>query len=150
MYDSSCFTVDLYVPGLSHLLEYMAFKSTSNRTHFRLTREVESIGANLLASASREQMAYNVDVAKTSVPEALEVLVDSVVNPKFLAWEVAAAVEKMREDIKSVKDNPQTVLMEVHAPPKYSSCCFFFILGHYQRQLLDRACMPPEFNSEAA
>lgn len=26
--------------GSSHLLEYLAFKSTQNRTHFRLVREV--------------------------------------------------------------------------------------------------------------
>ena len=26
--------------GCSHLLEYMAFKTTANRTYFRLTREV--------------------------------------------------------------------------------------------------------------
>ena len=60
-------------------------------------------------------MAYNIDVVKTNVPEALEILVDSVVNPKFLTWEVNAAINKMREDIKTVKDNPQTVLLEVWA-----------------------------------
>lgn len=43
-------------PGVSHLLEYMAFKGTKNRTHFRLVREVEAIGANVLASATREQV----------------------------------------------------------------------------------------------
>lgn len=59
------------------------------------------------------QMAYNIDVVKTNVPEALEILVDSVLNPKFLPWEVDVAIKKMSEDIKSVKDNPQTVLLEV-------------------------------------
>lgn len=64
------------------------------------------------------QMAYNIDVPKTSVAEALEILVDSVVNPKFLAWEVKEAVEKMKGDLQTVKDNPQTLLMEVgHHPP---------------------------------
>jgi predicted Zn-dependent peptidase len=58
-------------------------------------------------------MAYNIDVPKTNVPEALEILVDSVVNPKFLSWEVKDAVEKMKADLKAVKDNPQTLLMEV-------------------------------------
>ena len=58
-------------------------------------------------------MAYNIDVPKTNVPEALEILVDSVVNPKFLSWEVKDAVEKMKTDLKAVKDNPQTLLMEV-------------------------------------
>lgn len=36
--------------GASHLLEYMAFKTTKNRTHVRLVREVEAIGGNVLAS----------------------------------------------------------------------------------------------------
>lgn len=45
-------------PGVSHLLEYLAFKATKNRTHFRLVREVEAIGANVVASATREQVCH--------------------------------------------------------------------------------------------
>jgi hypothetical protein len=78
--------------GASHLLEYMAFKTTKHRTHMRLVREVEVIGGNVLASASREQMAYNIDTSKITVPEALEVLADAVLNPKFQSWEVAEQV----------------------------------------------------------
>lgn len=98
--------------GVSHLLEYMAFKTTKNRTHVRLVREVEAIGANVLASASREQMAYSIDTNKVTVPEALEVLCDAVLNPKFQSWEVAECVKKMEADIKSLADNPQTSLLE--------------------------------------
>jgi len=43
--------------GASHLLEYLAFKSTTNRTSFRITRELEGLGANVVASASREQVS---------------------------------------------------------------------------------------------
>ncbi|PSC71302.1 mitochondrial-processing peptidase subunit alpha-like [Micractinium conductrix] len=98
--------------GVSHLLEYMAFKTTKNRTHLRLVREVEAIGGNVLASASREQMAYNIDTSKATVPEALEVLADAVLNPKFQSWEVAEQVRKMEADVKNLKDNPQTTLLE--------------------------------------
>ena len=71
------------------------------------------------------QMAYNIDVPKTSVAEALEILVDSVVNPKFLAWEVKEAVEKMKGDLQTVKDNPQTLLMEAghHQPHTLTLIC---------------------------
>ena len=99
--------------GASHLLEYMAFKTTRNRTHLRLVREAEAIGANLLASASREQMVYNIDTSKATVPEALELLADAVLNPKFAAWEVAEQAKRMDEDIKAVASNPQTLLSEV-------------------------------------
>jgi len=66
----------------------MAFKSTLNRSHFRLVREIEAIGGNTSASASREQMGYTIDALKTYVPEMVEVLIDSVRNPAFLDWEV--------------------------------------------------------------
>lgn len=74
--------------GATHLLERMAFKSTLNRSHFRLVREIEAMGGNTSASASREQMGYTIDALKTYVPEMVEVLIDSVRNPAFLDWEV--------------------------------------------------------------
>ena len=74
--------------GATHLLERMAFKTTRNRSHFRVVREVEAIGGNVQASASREQMGYTFDALKTYVPEMVELLVDCVRNPVFLDWEV--------------------------------------------------------------
>ena len=66
----------------------MAFKSTLNRTHLRLVREVEAIGGNVTASASREQMGYTFDALKTYVPQMVELLVDCVRNQAFKDWEV--------------------------------------------------------------
>ena len=74
--------------GATHLLERMAFKSTTNRSHLRIVREVEAIGGNVTASASREQMGYTYDALKNYVPQMVELLVDSVRNPVFLDWEV--------------------------------------------------------------
>lgn len=42
-------------------------------------------------------MAYNIDCTKASVPEALELLADAVLNPKFQAWEVAEQVGAWRQ-----------------------------------------------------
>lgn len=79
--------------GATHLLERMAFKSTSNRSHLRIVREVEAIGGNVTASASREQMGYTYDALKTYVPQMVEMLVDCVRNPVFLDWEVNEQVD---------------------------------------------------------
>jgi mitochondrial-processing peptidase subunit alpha len=65
----------------------MAFKSTVNRTHLWLVREVEAIGGNVSASASREQMSYTYDALKSYTP-MVEVLIDNVRNPAVLDWEV--------------------------------------------------------------
>jgi len=78
--------------GATHLLERMAFKTTKNQSHLRMVHEVEAIGGNVTASASREQMGYTFDALKTYLPEMVELLIDSVRNPVFLDWEIKEQV----------------------------------------------------------
>jgi processing peptidase subunit alpha len=74
--------------GVTHLLEKLAFKDTAHRSHMRIVQEVEATGGNVGASASREQMVYSYDTLKAYVPQAVELLLDSVRNPLFLQEEV--------------------------------------------------------------
>eukprot|EP00897_Mesotaenium_endlicherianum_P009431 jgi/Mesen1/8516/ME000480S07866 len=98
--------------GCSHILERMAFKSTANRTHFRLVREIEAIGANVSAGASREQMAYTADAIKTYLPELVELLADSVRNPVFRDQEVKEQLGKVKAEIAEMGNHPQSLLLE--------------------------------------
>lgn len=106
--------------GVTHLLERMAFKSTKNRSHLRVVREVEAIGGNVTAAASREQMVYTYDALKTHLPEMVELLVDSVRNPAFLDWEVKEQIEKVKEEISEYSKNPQHLLLEAIHSTGYS------------------------------
>ncbi|MED6168120.1 hypothetical protein PIB30_009079 [Stylosanthes scabra] len=106
--------------GATHLLERMAFKSTRNRTHFRVVREVEAIGGNVQASASREQMGYTFDALKTHVPEMVELLVDCVRNPVFLDWEVNEQLLKVKAEVGEASKNPQDLLLEAIHSAGYS------------------------------
>ena len=81
------------------------------------------------------QIAYNIDVVKTNVPEALEVLADAVLNPRFTTWEVAEQMQKIEQDIKSLKENPQTVLLEVTSPSRGA------VIGMHMCTLLALPCM---------
>lgn len=58
-------------------------------------------------------MMYSIDVIRSNTAEAVEVLADSVLNPKFNSWEVNEAIEKLKGDLKKYKDNHQNVLTEV-------------------------------------
>jgi len=98
--------------GVSHLLEQMSFKGTANRSFFRIVREIESMGGNVLASSSREQMSYNIDCVRSNTPEALELLLDSVVNPKFTAWDLAAQKKKIKSELLQISEQPGTILLE--------------------------------------
>lgn len=106
--------------GATHLLERMAFKSTINRSYLRVIREVEAIGGNVTASASREQMGYTFDALKTYVPEMVELLIDSVRNPAFLDWEVSEQLEKVKAEIGEASNNPQGLLLEALHSAGYS------------------------------
>ncbi|KAE8710421.1 putative mitochondrial-processing peptidase subunit alpha-1 [Hibiscus syriacus] len=78
--------------GVSHLLERMAFKSTTNRSHLRIVREVE----------------------------AIELLIDCVRNPAFLDWEVNEQLQKMKEEIAEAAKNPHGMLLEAIHSAGYS------------------------------
>lgn len=111
--------------GATHLLERMAFKTTTNRSHLRIVREVEAVGGNVTASASREQMGYTFDALKTYVPEMVELLVDVVRNPAFLDWEVNETLQKLKAEINEAANNPQALLLEAIHSAGYSGA-----LGH--------------------
>ncbi|THU52945.1 hypothetical protein C4D60_Mb10t09240 [Musa balbisiana] len=106
--------------GATHLLERMAFKTTKNRSHLRIVREIEAIGGSVTASGSREQMGYTYDALKTYMPEMVEVLIDSVRNAVFLDWEVNEQLKKVKAEIGELSSNPQSLLLEAIHSAAYS------------------------------
>ncbi|PIA42899.1 hypothetical protein AQUCO_02000386v1 [Aquilegia coerulea] len=98
--------------GASQLLERMAFKTTTNRSHLRIVREVEAIGGKVTASASREQMGYTYDALRTYVPEMVELLIDCVRNPAFLDWELIEELRRVKGGLSEVNKDPQGLLLE--------------------------------------
>ncbi|KAL0345153.1 UNVERIFIED_CONTAM: Mitochondrial-processing peptidase subunit alpha [Sesamum radiatum] len=106
--------------GVTHLLERMAFKSTTNRSHLRIIREIEAIGGNVTALGSREHMSYTYDALKTYVPQMVELLIDCVRNPAFLDWEVKEQLQKLSADINGSFRDPHQLLLEAIHSTGYS------------------------------
>ncbi|KAL0337332.1 UNVERIFIED_CONTAM: Mitochondrial-processing peptidase subunit alpha [Sesamum calycinum] len=106
--------------GATHLLERMAFKSTTNRSHLRIIREIEAIGGNVTALGSREHMSYTYDALKTYVPQMVELLIDCVRNPAFLDWEVKEQLQKVSADINGSFRDPHQLLLEAIHSTGYS------------------------------
>jgi len=79
--------------GMSHFLEYMACKSTRNRSDFRLIREMSKIGANVTCSTTRESVTYAGDVSADYVPAVVGTLADVLQNSVFDPTEVKAMRE---------------------------------------------------------
>lgn len=98
--------------GTTHLLERMAFKSTYNRSHLRIVREMEAIGGNMTSAASREHMSYTYDAIKTYLPQMVELLIDTVRNPAFLDWEIKEQIKKVKEELSEASKNPTALILE--------------------------------------
>ncbi|MEW5299121.1 MAG: hypothetical protein WDW36_002166 [Sanguina aurantia] len=101
-----------YNSGCSAMMECLAFKSTKHRSSNRIMKEVERIGSSVIANASREQMSYTVDCLKTSYPAALELLCDSIINPRFHAPEVEEQKERLLQLLTN-KELQMTLLNEM-------------------------------------
>ncbi|OAY84889.1 Mitochondrial-processing peptidase subunit alpha [Ananas comosus] len=98
--------------GVTHLLERLAFKDTTNRSHLQIVRNVEVTGGNVGASASREQMGYSYDTLKAYMPQAVELLIDCIRNPMFLHSEVEQQLAKVKEEVREMMKDPQKFLQE--------------------------------------
>lgn len=73
--------------GASKALAAMAFKATNERSTFRVTRELEKIGT-ASATATREGIFYAIQTNPMHIPEATELLLDTVLNAKLQYFEV--------------------------------------------------------------
>lgn len=93
------------VPGTAHALQHMAFMSTTSKSQLMMVREAESMGAAVSCTAARENMVYQIDTLKGSVPEAVAMLAGTVTSPKLLPWEVQATGSIIAADITDAAAN---------------------------------------------
>jgi len=102
--------------GTSHFLEFFAFKSTTNRSDFKLVRDMLKIGANVLCTTSREHTVYAADAMEQHVPEVMDTLADVIINPAFLMDEMHDGNPQYLEGLKAHTSDPLVQIMEgIHA-----------------------------------
>ncbi len=98
--------------GISHLLEHMAFKGTTNRSAREIVETIEAVGGDLNAATSTESTAYFARVLKADVPLALDVLSDILANPAFDADELEREKSVIAQEIGASQDTPDDVVFE--------------------------------------
>lgn len=103
---------DPHENGLSHFLEHMAFKGTSNRTASQIATEIEDVGGYLNAYTSRETTAYHARVLADNVPIATEIIGDILQNSSFDEREVAKEQSVILQEIHQSQDTPDDIIFE--------------------------------------
>ncbi len=92
--------------GISHFIEHMMFKGTEKRSALDISKESESVGANLNAFTSQELTCYYTKVLGEHAMVPLEILLDMVFNSKLDDTELTNEKKVVLEEIKMYEDKP--------------------------------------------
>ncbi|MEL6506762.1 MAG: pitrilysin family protein [Pseudomonadota bacterium] len=101
--------------GIAHLLEHMAFKSTTTRSTRDISIAVEAVGASLDAATSHQRTAYYVQCLPDDVAGLCEILGDILLNPALHSGELATEQDVVIQEIGEAADEPDDVLFETLA-----------------------------------
>ena len=105
---------DASISGLSHFLEHMCFKGTTNRPRSLLiSSELDSLGAQFNAFTSHEFTGYYAKVQPKHVMQALDIVADLYVNPLFESSEIEKEKGVIIEEINMYEDLPHRKVAEL-------------------------------------
>jgi len=99
--------------GISHFIEHMLFKGTTNRSAEEIARSVDSVGGNLDAFTAKELVCFNTKVLDEHLPIAFDVLADLVLHPLFQEEDIEKEKGVILEEIKMEEDSPDYLVHEI-------------------------------------
>jgi zinc protease len=92
--------------GLSHALEHMLFKGTTNRAAGRIDQEVQDAGGYMNAYTSFDRTVYWINVPNTGARVAIDILCDIMQNATLPADELAKEMDVIRREMDMNQDDP--------------------------------------------
>ncbi len=100
------------VNGISHFIEHLVFKGTKKRDYIEISKSLERVGGYLNAFTTKEQTCFYARCLDEHIGVAIDVLTDLVFNPTFPESEVEKEKEVVIEEIKSVEDTPDELILD--------------------------------------
>lgn len=95
--------------GLSHHLKNFAFKNTTKKTAFRITRETELQGGSISAHMTREHIIYTAQFFREDAPYFVEILSDVAQHTKYSDYEGADIAQKVA--LEANLATPETLVL---------------------------------------
>ncbi len=99
--------------GISHFIEHMMFKGTSNRTAKQIAFDIDKIGGQINAFTGKEATCYYVKTTMGSIEKATDVIVDMLTNSLFEKAELDRERRVVCEEIKRSVDTPDDLAHEM-------------------------------------
>ncbi|KAL8782769.1 MAG: hypothetical protein Q9195_009574 [Heterodermia aff. obscurata] len=99
--------------GVSHIVDRLAFKSTSSRTSDEMIESLETLGGNIQCASSRESLMYQSASFNSSVPTTLGLLAETIRYPMITEREVQQQLETAEYEIGEIWAKPELILPEL-------------------------------------
>lgn len=106
------------ISGISHFLEHMCFKGTTNRPNMSdISRELDTLGTQYNAFTSQELTGYHAKGRASRLPQIFDVVSDLYLNPTLPKEEIEKEKGVICDEINMYEDTPmrhvQNVFMEL-------------------------------------
>ncbi len=98
--------------GLAHFLEHCIFKGTKKRKSFHVLSRLDSVGGELNAFTSKEEMCLYSSFTKNHFSRASELLADISINANFPEKEIQKEKEIVLDEINSYLDSPSDKIFD--------------------------------------
>lgn len=99
--------------GISHFVEHMVFKGTKSLSAEDIAFEIDSIGGQVDAFTTKENVAFTAKVVDEHLPRALDVLANLAVHPAFRPEDIGREKKVVLEERKMDEDNPEYLIEEI-------------------------------------
>ncbi len=98
--------------GLAHFLEHMVFKGSEHLDAGEFDLKVEALGGNSNAATGFDDVHYHVLIPPAAAPQALELLLDLVLQPRLDADDFAMERQVVLEELAQSEDQPEEVAFQ--------------------------------------
>lgn len=98
--------------GSAHYLEHLLFKGTKSRSALEISSSIDAVGGEMNAFTSKEVTCFYTRVLDTSVPTAIDVLVDMITSATITTEDVDQERQVVLEEIAMRDDDPADLVHE--------------------------------------
>ncbi|KAK4631598.1 Mitochondrial-processing peptidase subunit alpha [Fulvia fulva] len=99
--------------GTSHIIDRLAFKSTTKRSADQMLEAMEQMGGNIQCASSRESLMYQAATFNAAVPDTVAMLAETIRDPNITDEEVFRQLETADYEIGEIWGKPELILPEL-------------------------------------
>ncbi|MCQ8212425.1 insulinase family protein [Cetobacterium somerae] len=98
--------------GISHFIEHLLFKGTTNRSAKEISEEIDDQGGMINAYTSVEKTAYYIQMTSNTLEIGIDILNDMFLNSTFTEENIEKERNVIIEEIRMYEDIPEEVVHE--------------------------------------